>query len=48
MRTYDKDPYEILGIPSTATASQVKLAYRRLARQYHPDLNKDPPAPSSG
>jgi hypothetical protein len=41
---YDKDPYEILGIPSTATTSQVKQAYRRLARQYHPDLNKDPRA----
>jgi hypothetical protein len=40
-RTYDKDPYVILGIPPTATASQVKQAYRRLAREYHPDLNKD-------
>jgi hypothetical protein len=43
-RRYDKDPYVILGIPSTATASQVKQAYRRLAREYHPDLNKDPRA----
>lgn len=40
-RVYDKDPYEILGIPPNATASQVKQAYHRLARQYHPDLNKD-------
>jgi curved DNA-binding protein CbpA len=38
---YSKDPYAILGLPTTATASQVKEAYRRLARQYHPDLNKD-------
>jgi hypothetical protein len=43
-RTYDKDPYMILGILPTATASQVKQAYRRLAREYHPDLNKDPRA----
>ena len=43
-RTYDKDPYVILGIPPTATASQVKQAYHRLAREYHPDLNKDPRA----
>lgn len=40
-RTYDKDPYKILGIPPNATASQIKQAYHRLARQYHPDLNKD-------
>lgn len=40
-RVYDKDPYEILGLPFNATASQVKQAYHRLARQYHPDLNKD-------
>ncbi len=41
---YDKDPYAILGIPPTASASQIKQAYHRLARQYHPDLNKDPRA----
>jgi hypothetical protein len=43
-RIYDRDPYAILGIYPTATASQVKEAYHRLARQYHPDLNKDPRA----
>jgi hypothetical protein len=43
-RTYDKDPYAILGVPRTATASQIKEVYHRLARQYHPDLNKDPRA----
>ena len=43
-RMYDKDPYAILGIPPTASASQIKDAYHRLARQYHPDLNKDPRA----
>ena len=33
------DYYKILGIPRTASASEVKSAYRRLARQRHPDLN---------
>ena len=43
-RKYDKDPYAILGVSPTATASQIKDSYHRLARQYHPDLNKDPRA----
>jgi curved DNA-binding protein CbpA len=43
-RIYDRDPYAILGISLTATTSQVKEAYHWLARQYHPDLNKDPRA----
>ena len=43
-RAYDRDPYAILGISPTATASQVKETYHRLARQYHPDVNKDPGA----
>jgi hypothetical protein len=43
-RTYDKDPYVILSVPTSATSSQIKQAYHRLARQYHPDLNKDPRA----
>ena len=29
-------PYDILGIPSTATDDEVKKAYRRLAKKYHP------------
>lgn len=32
-----KDPYQVLGIPSTASDEEVKEAYRRLARKYHPD-----------
>ena len=35
-----KDYYKILGVPKGAKAQDVKKAYRRLARQYHPDLNK--------
>jgi molecular chaperone DnaJ len=35
-----KDYYEVLGVPRNATAQQIKAAYRRLARKYHPDVNK--------
>lgn len=36
-----QSPYDILGIPSTATDDEVKKAYRRLAKQYHPDIHPD-------
>ncbi len=36
-----KDYYKILGVENTSTQDQIKIAYRKLARKYHPDLNKD-------
>ena len=36
-QTYDKDPYRVLGIDSSATDDEVKKAYRRMAMKYHPD-----------
>lgn len=38
-----RDYYDILGVDRNATESDIKRAYRRLARKYHPDLNKDNP-----
>jgi len=38
-----RDFYKILGIPKAATTKQIKSAYRKLAKEHHPDKNKDDP-----
>ncbi len=35
----ERDLYDILGVPRAATADEIKKAYRRLAKKYHPDVN---------
>ncbi|MGV9202831.1 MAG: molecular chaperone DnaJ [Promethearchaeia archaeon] len=43
MSSNKRDYYDVLGLDKDASESEIKLKYRRLAKKYHPDLNKDDP-----
>ncbi len=44
LRMPERDYYEVLGVPPTATDEQIRRRFRELARKYHPDVNRSPDA----
>jgi DnaJ-class molecular chaperone len=39
-----RNPYDVLGVPTSASAAEIKSAFRKLAKKYHPDQSKEPRA----
>src|SRR5918994_7850041 len=44
MATTERDFYQLLGVERGASDAEIKRAFRKLAQQWHPDVNKDPDA----
>ena len=44
MATTERDLYEVLGVDRRASDAEIKRAFRKLAQQWHPDVNDDPTA----